>query len=58
MEEYCVYINGVVYDTYETEEEALIMCAMLETPRRKVWMSKVKTSKQIAEERSLLFYLS
>lgn len=58
MEEYCVYINGVVYDTYETEEEALIMCAMLEIPRRRVWMSKIKTSKQIAEERSLLFRLS
>ena len=58
MEEYCVYINGVVYDTYETEEEALIMCVMLETPSHRVWMSKVKTPKQITEERSLLFYLS
>lgn len=58
MEEYCIYINGVVYDTYETEEEALIMCVMLETPHRTVRMSKVKTPKQIAEERSLLFYLS
>ena len=58
MDEYCVYVNGVVYDTYETEEEALIMCVMLETSHRKVWMSKIKTPKQIAEERLLLFQLS